>query len=100
MTRTVWITHEEWPTSAEVLAQAIAAGATEVLHGVPAALADRIPADAVGLVELEEPELEEPDDVVEIHLDAAALLNVLTTTPPTTITQLRTALRNAIKGTP
>lgn len=49
-----WITDEPWPTSAEVLAAAEDAGAEQVLHGVPARLADIVPEDTTGLIVVED----------------------------------------------
>jgi hypothetical protein len=45
-----WITDEPWPTSAEVLAEADAAGAEQVLHGVPVRLAEVVPEGTTGLL--------------------------------------------------
>lgn len=47
-----WITDEPWPTSEQVLAEAAAAGAEQVLHGVPPALEGEIPTGTLGRVEV------------------------------------------------
>lgn len=58
-TRKVWITADPYGglTDGEAAA-ASAAGAGEILHGIPPVLADLIPAGTVGLVEMAEPEPE------------------------------------------
>jgi len=55
-TRKVWITDTAWPTSPEVLAEALAAGATEVLHTAPPGLEGQL-----GYVEVDDPPLVVPD---------------------------------------
>ena len=58
-TRKVWITADPYGglTDGEAAA-ASAAGAGEILHGIPLALAEHIAPGTVGLVELDEPEPE------------------------------------------
>lgn len=52
--RTVWITDEPMPASIQTIEAALAAGAGEILHGIPPGLADLIPAGATGLVDLDD----------------------------------------------
>lgn len=77
-TRKVWITADPYGglTDGEAAA-ASAAGAGEILHGIPPVLADVIPAGTVGLVEMAEPDLPIPDlpapDNAEMMAQLAAL---------------------------
>jgi hypothetical protein len=52
-----WITGEPWPASEVVVADAQAAGADVILHGIPATLADVIPAGVLGYYEIVHPDL-------------------------------------------
>lgn len=51
-----WITDEPYPTSPDVLAEATAAGAEQVLHGIPESLSAVIPAGTLGLFAVPDPE--------------------------------------------
>jgi hypothetical protein len=53
--RRVWITDRPYPADAATIAAATAAGATEIVHGVPASLA-ALGVDTLGLHEIPEPE--------------------------------------------
>lgn len=78
----VWITDEPYPTSPEVLAEANAAGAEQVLHGVPASLASLIPEGTLGLFAVPDPVIEEPRQDPLDHAGAlAALLACLNVIP-------------------
>lgn len=96
-TRKVWITADPYGglTDGEAAA-ASAAGAGEILHGIPPVLADVIPAGTVGLVEMAEPDLPIPEAVpVEITLaDVAAALRdpLADLTPSSASTTVRTAI--------
>ena len=52
----VWITDEPYPTSDEVLAEAQAAGAEQVLHGIPLTFEGLIPPGTLGLYDVVLPE--------------------------------------------
>lgn len=72
-----WITETPYPTSEQVAAEADAAGADAVLHGIPPALAAVIPSGTVGLVTVPDEPVEVPDDPVvtlaRLLLDATSL---------------------------
>ena len=99
-TRKVWITADPYGglTDGEAAA-ASAAGAGEILHGIPPVLADVIPAGTVGLVEMAEPDLPIPEQEspAEITLaDVAAALRdpLANLTPSSASTTVRTAILN------
>jgi len=69
----VWITDEPYPTSPDVLAEATAAGADQVLHGIPQSLANIIPPGTLGVFEIPDP----PPGPVWPPLDNAGALATL-----------------------
>lgn len=52
----VWITAEPWPASSTVEAEAAAAGAECIWHGIPAGRVDEVPAGTLGAYDLADPE--------------------------------------------
>ncbi len=95
--RTVWITDEPMPASIQTIEAALAAGAGEILHGIPPGLADLIPAGATGLVDLDDEPSETAAEPVEITLaDVAAALRdpLADLTPSSESTTVRTAILN------
>jgi hypothetical protein len=70
MNQSLWITSEPYPTTPEVLATAVAAGAEMVLHGIPPRLADQIAPGTLGLVTiaLPDPPVEDFTDPVQVLL--------------------------------
>lgn len=99
-TRKVWITADPYGglTDGEAAA-ASAAGAGEILHGIPPVLADVIPAGTVGLVEMAEPDLPIPEPVTEPTDPVALLVSALrdplaNLTASSESTTVRTAILN------
>lgn len=78
-TRNIWITGDPFgELTDETIAAATAAGAGEILHGIPPALADRIEAGTLGLVELELDNPPEPDPAPDGHEAALAAATAAT----------------------
>ena len=69
----VWITAQPWPATSEVEAQAAAAGAEAIWHGIPASRADEVPAGTLGAYDLAEPEVVTPTPD-PLHQLAAAIV--------------------------
>lgn len=71
-TRRLWITAEPWPATDSTLIQAEAAGATEILHGIPAALANLVVPGTTGYVEVAVPDPDPTPDPLTVLLSAIA----------------------------
>jgi hypothetical protein len=67
-----WITDEPWPASEATAADAHAAGAEVILHGIPPSLAGTIPTGIVGYYEVVR-----PDPPPFAPLDSAGALSTL-----------------------
>jgi hypothetical protein len=85
-----WVTDEPWPTSDKVLAEAEAASADVILHGVPVSLSEHIPTETRGVYEVELVADEPQADPMTAFL--AAILAA------ESIDQVRDAAQSALKS--
>lgn len=99
--RRLWITDTEYPPSDEVLAAAAAAGADEVLHGVPETLRDIVPEGTLGFFEFEpvvppdEPEPPAPE-VIAAQVIAEEIDTRLAPSGVNSIAEVKAAIREGL----
>lgn len=101
MIRRLWITDDPHDQiTDDTIAAAVEAGATEILSGIPPALADVIDSATRGYVELTIPDPEPPSDEVpeQVRFDAfaASLDEALSDPQVNSIAEFRAAIRDAI----
>ena len=99
--RKLWITAEPWPASDAVQAQAAAAGATEILHGVPPTLAAEVAPGTLGYVEVVVPDPTpdpepDPPEVVAVETIKAEITARLEPADVNSIAEVKTAIREGL----
>jgi hypothetical protein len=95
--RKLWITDTPYPASEDVVADAEAAGATEILHGIPQSLRDVIP-ETVGYYELADPVYEAEPDSAEVIAAEAILEEVSALLTPSSVNSIAEVKAAVIDG--
>jgi len=97
----VWITDEPFPASPEVEVEAAAAGADQILHGIPPRWVDVIPPGTLGVFELPDPEpyTPEPSPVEVVRAEMLTAYEAEMAAGTCSLARLDAAIRAALGAT-